>query len=55
MNCLGRGGIIVEFGDKTIANIYDYTHVMDAMKVGQVVILRDSQRLALKVIPEGCK
>ncbi len=54
-----RGGdIIVEFGGKKIANIYDYTYAMDAVKIGQpvsVIVLRDARRVTLTVIPEARK
>jgi predicted metalloprotease with PDZ domain len=52
---LQGGDIIVEFGGQTVANIYDYTYALDAAKIGQpviVVVLRNSQRLSLRVIPE---
>jgi Tol biopolymer transport system component len=55
---LKGGDIIVEFGGKKIANIYDYTYAMDAVKIGQplpVVVLRDGQRVALTVTPEARK
>jgi hypothetical protein len=53
---LKGGDIIVEFGGKKIANIYDYTYAMDAVKIGQPVpvgVLRDGQRLSLQVTPEA--
>jgi Tol biopolymer transport system component len=52
---LKAGDIIVEFGGKKIANIYDYTYAMDAAKIGEpvsVVVQRDGQRVPLKVTPE---
>lgn len=55
---LKGGDVIVEFGGKTIANIYDYTYAMDAVKIGQpaqVVVLRDGQRVKLTVTPEARK
>jgi Tol biopolymer transport system component len=55
---LKGGDIIVEFGGKKIANIYDYTYAMDAVKIGQavqVVVLRDGQRVTLSVTPEARK
>ena len=48
----------MEFGGKKIANIYDYTYAMDAVKIGQpvqVVVLRDGQRVTLTVTPEARK
>lgn len=55
---LKGGDIIVEFGSKKIANIYDYTYAMDAVKIGQpvqVTVLRDGQRVTLAVTPEARK
>ncbi len=55
---LKGGDIIVEFGGKKIANIYDYTYAMDAVKIGQpvpVVVLRSGQRVTLTVTPEARK
>lgn len=55
---LKGGDVIVEFGGKKIANIYDYTYAMDAVKIGQpvnVVVLRDGQRVTLSVTPEARK
>ncbi len=55
---LKGGDIIVEFGGKKIANIYDYTYAMDAVKIGQpvpVVVLRAGQRVTLTVTPEARK
>jgi len=55
---LKGGDIIVEFGGQKIANIYDYTYALDAVKIGQpvnIVVLRDGQRLTLSVVPEARK
>jgi Tol biopolymer transport system component len=55
---LKGGDVIVEFGGQKIANIYDYTFAMDAVKIGQpvsVVILRAGQRMTLSVTPEARK
>jgi S1-C subfamily serine protease len=52
------GDVIVEFGGTKIANIYDYTFAMDAVKIGQpanVVVLRNGERVNLTVIPEARK
>jgi S1-C subfamily serine protease len=52
------GDVIVELGGQKIANIYDYTYALDAVKIGQpveIVVLRDGQRVALKVTPEARK
>ena len=55
---LKGGDIIIEFAGQKIANIYDYTYALDAVKIGQpvdVVVLRDGQRVTLKVTPEARK
>jgi len=49
---LKSGDVIVEFGGSRIANIYDYTYALDAVKIGQpvsIVVLRDGQRLSISV------
>jgi aminopeptidase YwaD len=46
------GDIIVKFGDKTIANIYDFTYVLQEHKPGDVVsvdVLRGEQTVTLTV------
>jgi len=54
-----RGGdIIVEFAGQKITNIYDYTYALDAARIGEpleVVVIRDSKRVTLTVIPEARK
>ena len=53
---LKGGDVIVEFGGQEIANIYDYTYALDAVKIGEpveVVVLRDGKRVKLTVIPEA--
>lgn len=50
--------VIIEFGRQTIANIYDFTYALDAVKIGQpveIVVLRDGNRVALSVTPEARK
>ena len=52
------GDVIVEFGGQKIANIYDYTYALDAVKIGQpvpVVVERDGKRVSLSVTPEARK
>ena len=52
---LKGGDIIIEFAGQKIANIYDYTYAMDAVKIGQpvkVVVLRDGKRVELTATPE---
>ncbi len=55
---LTGGDIIVEFGGQKIANIYDYTYALDAVKIGQpveIAVLRAGKRISLKVTPEARK
>lgn len=55
---LKSGDIIVEFAGQKIANIYDYTYALDAVKIGQpvkVVVTRESQRVEVTVVPEARK
>jgi S1-C subfamily serine protease len=55
---LKGGDVIVEFGGTRIANIYDYTYALDAVKIGQpvtIVVVRDGQRLTISVTPEPRK
>lgn len=55
---LKGGDIIVEFGGQKIANIYDYTYALDAVKIGQpvdIIVLRDGQWVPLSVVPEARK
>jgi S1-C subfamily serine protease len=55
---LQGGDIIVEFAGQKIANIYDYTYALDAVKIGvpiQVIVERNGERMALTVIPEARK
>ena len=53
---LKGGDVIVEFGGQQIANIYDYTYALDAVKIGEpveVVVLREGKRIKLTVTPEA--
>jgi Tol biopolymer transport system component len=55
---LKGGDVIVEFAGQKIANIYDYTYALDAVKIGQPVqveIEREGKRLTLTVTPEARK
>ncbi|PYK60661.1 MAG: peptidase M28 [Verrucomicrobia bacterium] len=50
--------IIIEFAGQKIANIYDYTYALDAVKIGQpvdIAVERDGRRVTLKVTPEARK
>jgi len=55
---LKGGDVITEFAGQKIANIYDYTYALDAVKIGvpvQVVIERDGKQMTLTVTPEARK
>ena len=55
---LRSGDVLVEFAGQKIANIYDYTYALDAVKIGQpvkMVVLREGKRLELSVTPEARK
>ena len=55
---LQGGDVIVEFAGQKIANIYDYTYALDAVKIGQPVkvgVERDGKREELTVTPESRK
>ena len=48
------GDLIVEIAGSKIANIYDYSHALDGLKVGQpinLVVLRDGERKTLELTP----
>jgi hypothetical protein len=55
---LQGGDVIIEFGPQKIANIYDYTYALDAVKIGQpvkVAVEREGKRVELTVTPEARK
>lgn len=55
---LQGGDVLVEFAGQKIANIYDYTYALDAVKIGQpvkLVVERAGQRVELTVTPEARK
>ena len=55
---LQGGDIIVEFGGQKVANIYDYTYALDAVKIGQpvtIAVMRERKRVQLTVTPEARK
>jgi hypothetical protein len=55
---LKAGDILVQFGDKAIKNLYDFTDALRRSKVGDVVevkVLRDGQPVAVKVTLEQRK
>ncbi len=48
------GDILVGLAGRDIENIYDYTAILDGLKIGQetiVVVMRDGKRLELKLTP----
>ena len=50
------GDVIVAFAGQTITNIYDYTYALDAIKIGEpvdVVVLRDGEKVTLRIVPEA--
>ncbi len=55
---LQGGDIIVEFAGQKIANIYDYTYALDAVKIGtpvKITVEREGKRVDLTVTPEARK
>jgi len=52
------GDVIVEFAGQKIANIYDYTYALDAVKIGQPVkvkVKRGGETIEFSVTPEARK
>ena len=55
---LQGGDILVEFAGQKLANIYDYTYALDAVKIGQpvkIVVERETRRIEVTVTPEARK
>lgn len=55
---LKNGDVIIEFAGQKIANIYDYTYALDAVKIGQpvqITIERDGKRVTMTATPEARK
>ena len=55
---LKGGDILIEFAGQKIANIYDYTYALDAVKIGQpvkLIVEREGQRTELTATPEQRK
>lgn len=53
---LQKGDVIVEIAGQTIANIYDYTYVLEVLKIGEpakVVYLRNGQRRETTLTPSA--
>ncbi len=50
------GDTIVELAGQSIDNLYDYSHAIEALKIGQeatIVVLRDGERLELQITPRS--
>ena len=55
---LKAGDKVVKLAGREVKNVYDYTYALGEMKAGQeyeVEVLRDGQRLTMKLIPEARK
>jgi hypothetical protein len=55
---LKGGDVIVEFAGQKIANIYDYTYALDAVKIGvpiTIVVQRGGERVTIQATPEARK
>ena len=55
---LQKGDVIVQIGEQTIANIYDYTYALDVLKVNQpvkLVYMRGSERKETTLTPGARK
>ena len=48
------GDLIIELAGKKIENIYDYTAVIDAIKIGEqtkIIVVRDGKKIELNITP----
>ena len=48
------GDIVVTLAGKTVENIYDYTYIVDSLKIGEpvgIAVLRNGQRVELTITP----
>jgi len=55
---LQGGDVIVEFAGQKVANIYDYTYALDAVKIGvpvKVTVERAGKRVEMEIVPEARK
>jgi len=55
---LQKGDVIIEIAGQSITNIYDYTYVLDILKIGQptkVVFLRGDKRMETTLTPAARK
>jgi hypothetical protein len=55
---LQKGDVVIQLGEQTIANIYDYTYALEALKVNQpvkVVYMRGTERRETTLTPSARK
>ena len=55
---LRAGDKIVKLAGRDVRNVYDYTQALSAMKAGEtyeVEVLREGQRLTMKIVPAASK
>ena len=55
---LQKGDVIVQFGDREITNIYDYTFALDVARIGEpleIVYVRDGKRQTTTLTPTSRK
>ena len=55
---LQKGDVVVQLGEQTIANIYDYTYALEALKVNQpvkVIYMRGGERRETTLTPTARK
>ncbi|MGD9904705.1 MAG: M20/M25/M40 family metallo-hydrolase [Vicinamibacterales bacterium] len=55
---LQKGDVVIQLGEQTIANIYDYTYALEALKVNQpvkVIYLRGTERRETTLTPAARK
>ena len=51
---LRSGDVVVGLGGRAIANIYDYTYALDALKIGdetKITVRRDGENVELPITP----
>lgn len=51
---VAAGDIVVMLAGQEIGNVFDYTRVLDSLKIGEpaeIVVLRDGERVTLTVVP----
>ena len=55
---LQKGDVIVQIGEQSIANIYDYTYALETLKIGEpvtVVYMRNGEKRETKLTPAARK